>query len=157
MSDTTKHCADPQKCPTNQERLRDMEDIKEAYNNSQRAYEETNTKLAATNLELVKQTTVIEGLARSVREYKADTEHELDGIAEEQKALHSRVTNLAVETTRELGNIKTEFAAREGELKVGQATTKGLLKNKIDWPEIIKLVLLISMILGIFKYVLPGG
>lgn len=156
MSDS-KHCADPENCPTNRERLRDMEEVTEAYNNSQRVHEETNEKLASTNIELVKQTAAIEGLAHSVREYKADTEHELDGIAQEQKALHSRVTNLALETKGELGNIRTEFATREGELKVGQATTKGLLKNKIDWPEVIKLVLLVSMILGIFKYVLPGG
>ena len=155
MSDS-KHCTDPETCTTNKERLRDMEQITNAYNESQKAYEATNRKLDSTNNELVKQTAEIRGLADSVKEYKTDTEHDFDIVAQDQKALHSRVTNLALETTQELGKIRTDFAKREGELKVGQATTKGALKGKVDWAEIIKLTFLMGSLLGIFKYVLPA-
>ena len=154
MSDI--HCSDPAKCPTNKERLRDMEQITDAYENSQRAHEETNLKLESTNSELIKQTAEIRGLANSVKEYKDDTEHDFDIVAQDQKTLHARVTNLALETTTELGKIRTDFAKREGELKVGQAVTKGVLKGKIDWAETVKLLFLMASMLTLFEYVLPA-
>lgn len=150
------HCGDPANCPTNQERLRDMESITDAYEKSQQAYEETNRKLESTNSEIIKNTAEVRGLAASVKEYKADTEHDFDEVSQDQKALHSRITTLALETNTELGKIRTDFAEREGELKVGQAATKGALKSKIDWAEIIKLAALMASMLTLFKYVLPA-
>ena len=151
------HCTNPKDCPTNRERLRDMEQIKDSYDKSQQALEENTQQIQDLNLNLVEQSGKIDTLLGAVKEYKEENEKEHDKAASGQSDLHSRVTGLALHTEKELGNLRAEFIKKDAALEVGQAQVKGAVRGKVDWAEIIKLVMLISTILGIYKYVLPAG
>lgn len=150
------HCKNPDKCPANIERERDMSELKQDYEKTTKALKETDGKLNKAVTASAVTNTKLDGLIQEIRRDRADNQRLNGMFFEEFKTVHKRITDGRVEFVKQIGDAKLASAQATGEIKAGQGETKGLLRNKIDWPEIIKLAILISTILGIFKYVLPN-
>lgn len=151
------HCANPDTCPTNVERERDMRQIKRDYDNTQKQLKDTDGKLNVAITEAAITNTKVDELVKEIRRDRADNQRLHEMHITEFKAVHKRVTDGRVETVKMIGDAKLVSAHADGQLTAAQVETKGMIKGKVDWAEIIKLVLLLSAILGIFKYLLPAG
>ena len=153
MSD---HCKSPDTCPINKERERDMETIKQDYSETKEALKKTDEKLNSVVTVSAVTNEKLDGLIGEIRRDRIDNQRAHEIHLSEFKAIHKRVTDAKIETTQAIGDAKLASAQADGKLEIKQATTKGLLKGKFDLAEMGKLVFLISAVLGIFKYLMPG-
>ena len=150
------HCENPDTCPTNKERERDMETMRQDYSKTTEALKLTDEKLNSVVTTSAVTNEKLDGLIGEIRRDRIDNQRQHEKHRSEFRAIHKRVTDAKVETTQAIGDAKLASAQANGQLEVKQATTKGLLKGKFDLAEMGKLIFLISAVLGIFKYLLPG-
>jgi hypothetical protein len=134
-----------------------MERITRDYDKTQKQLSKTDEKLNAVITEAAVTNSKVNELVGEIRRDREDSQRLHGMIFEEFKSVHKRVTENRVEAVKMIGNAQLASTQANGEIKASQVETKGILKGKIDWAEATKLVLLISAILGIFKYVLPNG
>ena len=134
-----------------------IEMITDSYDRTHGAIEENSQHLQETNIVLAGVSGDIKALTQSLRAYEAANSKEHTGFTFVDSNLHSRITVTQLELKEAKGEISTQIAKEIGAVGKSMAETSGKIKGKVDWPEIIKLVMLMGALLGIFKYVLPGG
>lgn len=88
-------------------------------------------------LAIALQTQSVEALAVSVKEYKSENEKDHDKLEIEDKALHTRITNVGAK----------------------QAKQTGLNESNVNWKELIKIAAVFAAVSAAFKYLAPmiGG
>jgi len=130
--------------------------IKNDYARLSKTIEENSMHMEAAVVNLATTATEVKSLAKSIQEMARINEKEHGKLEAEDRALHARVTNAVNESTKLAGNIKTSIAEKIGDLKVADKQNEGKLRSKLDIGEMLKLLLLLSTTLGIFKYLLPA-
>jgi len=159
-----EHCADPDSCPPNKalsQRIALMDrryyEVKENYERVSGAIEENTRQMEEAVVNLALASAAVKTLNKSIGEMARINENQHGKLEAEDRSLHKRITDSRTETTKLIGDVKTSMAEKIGDLKVADTKNEGKLGSKLDMGEILKLVLLLSATLGIFKYLLPAA
>lgn len=137
-----QHCQDPSTCPTNIERERDMEAMKEDYDRTQSALEETNASLSGVKTEVAVTNKSIENLCDEIRRDREFNERERERRMREEAILHKRITDHKTETVNSIAAAKIASVQEDADIKVNQA-------SKLSTGDLVKLFLLFSTVVGI--------
>ena len=144
MSDS--NCESPDKCSATIEQKAEMKQIKDDYRRTHKALEENTRQIAGVKMLIAETATETRAFVRQGKESSDRNDREHTKIENEQKNIHSRINTFKEAVAKEVAS-----------LKVADEANKGKTNQKLDLAEVVKMALLISAILGIFKYVLPNG